>query len=219
MGNKAGFDDDKLFDIAEVGLDKITTPTNPDSAHIKIYGKADNSIYKLDSNGVEIELADNKKVLVSSNDTTEDYFPEKLEAGPGITFTPLYDGSDEKLKVEVNNTVGTSRHSAICGKTGTAGSNTYLEFFRAISSHDSPWVIAEEGEIKSLAASFKTSSTVTFAIMVNSVQIDTLTITSDTTGSKAGLSHYVDVEDEISVKVLSGSAKDVVFFTSILVYI
>jgi len=224
MGNKFGFEEDKIQDAAELELDNISSVDNPDSAHIKVFSK--NGIaYSRKSDGTEVNLeagasgTDTKKVLVSANDTTENYLYPKLYAGPGITLTEQNDGGNETVKMEVNNTVGTSRHSAICGKTGNAGNGTYLEFFRAISSSDSPWVVAEEGEIKSLAASFKNNSTITFSVRVNGSEVDTLTVTSDNTGSKAGLSHYVDVNDEISVLVTSGSARDVIFFTSILVYI
>ena len=216
MGNKAGFDDDKLFDIAEVDLDRLTgTPDSPDVTHEKIYIK-DGQLQRKGNTERETNL---EKIRISSNDASDDYLPGKLEAGPGITFTPLYDGSAEKLKAEVNNTVGTSRLNAACGKTGNAGTNTYLEFFRAISSADSPLIIAEAGELKSVSVSMKNSTTVTFSIQKNGSEIETLTVTSDKKGSKIGISEVLAVEDELSVVVSSGSGADVIFFLSILVYI
>jgi len=216
MGNKAGLDEDKLFDIAEVGMDRLTsTPDSPDSSHEKIYIKNGHLQRK---GNIERET-DLEKIRISSNDGTDGYLPDKVEAGPGITFTPKYDTSAEKLRVEVNNTVGTSRLNAVCGKTGNAGTNTYLEFFRAISSDESPWIVAEDGEIKALSVSFKTNSTVTFSVEVNGIEATTLTVTADNKGSKKDISYLVYKDDEISVVVTSGRASHVIFFISALVYI
>lgn len=217
MGTKAGFDDDKLFDIAEVEYDKLSsTPADPESTHKKVYFKSDEEFRQLDSTGSERYVGE--KLCISSNDTTLDYLPSKLEAGSGITFTPMYDGSNEKLKVEVNNAVGSSRLCALCGYAGNAGAK-YLEWFRNVPGDDSPLVIAEAGKIKSYSVSYKTSATCTFSIRKNGVEIDTLTVTSDNRGYTLDDVNEVVAGDEITVYVSSGSPQDVTFVISILIYI
>lgn len=65
MGDKAGFDDDKLFDIAEVELDnQQSAPELPDSSHIKVFSK-DGIAHRVNSSGEEVSLED-----TGSNDVT-----------------------------------------------------------------------------------------------------------------------------------------------------
>jgi hypothetical protein len=174
-------------------------------------------VYKKDNTGAVRYVGE--KLTVSSNDTTPDYLYNKITEGTGITKTELNDGLNETLKLQVNNTVGSSRLNVVCGKTGNASTNTYLEFFRAISSYDSPWVVSEDGEIKSLSVSCKTATTVTIQVFVNGTAAESITLTAAKVGTVNDLSYLVYEEDEVSVQVTSGSASDVIFFISVLVYL
>lgn len=219
MGPKAGFQSDGLIDINYIQLDERSTDKDtPPSGYVVIYGKNDSSLYLRKSTGTVIEIIDNKKVLVSSNDTTENYFPQKLEEGAGITLTEMYDGGNEKLKMEVNNAVGSSRLCALCGYAGNAGSK-YLEWFRNVPGDASPLVVSEPGKLKSYSVSFKTATTCTFSIRKNGTEIKTLTVTSDNRGYAIDDVNEVAAGDELTVYVSSGSPQDVNFVLSELVYI
>jgi hypothetical protein len=210
MGNKAGFDEDKLFDIGEVELDRLSsTPTVPDTSHEKIY--------ILDSNGhlhrkgnTERET-DLEKLRVSANATTDKYLEDALYQGTGVILTTLNEGADEQVQIELSPSVGVSRYACTCGKTSNVSSGQYLEFFRAIGSNETPFVIPEVSSLKAMSVSVSESTTCTFTVYKNAVLLDTITITADTLATESGLNWSLAVEDELSVALTSGSCKDPIF--------
>lgn len=53
MGTKVGFNDDSLFDVADVEFDNLSvSPSNPTANHIKLFFK-NGTLTKLDENGIE----------------------------------------------------------------------------------------------------------------------------------------------------------------------
>lgn len=102
MGNKFGWEDDKLQDVAEVELDNLAaTPATPDSSHVTVFSDS-SEIYKVDSASNVRYVGE--KLTVSSNDTTPDHLETKLVAGPGVTLTTQNDGGNETIKVEADST-------------------------------------------------------------------------------------------------------------------
>lgn len=63
-----------------------------------IYVESD-VFYFVDSNGEKHTFSLDEKVKVSINDTTTDYLINKLVAGPNVTISELFDGSDESIMI------------------------------------------------------------------------------------------------------------------------
>jgi len=146
-------------------------------------------------------------VKVSTNDTTADNLINKVVEGDGITVVETNDGGNETITI--NATVeGKPRYVAQCGRDGTQGSGTYLQFFRGINSNTSPFVVPEDSEIKALSVSTRTNSTVTYTIYKNgtSTVVDTISLSSASSGIKTGISHSLSAGDTVTVQVTSGLA-------------
>lgn len=96
------------------------------------------------------------------------------------------------------------------GSNSTATTGKWLEIHRNITSNDSPFIAYTAMKISGFSASTSTVSTLTLGIFKNGTQIDTLVFTATDKKSKSGLSHSLAVDDEVSVKVISGSGTDIV---------
>ena len=112
---------------------------------------------------------------------------------------------------------GRARYICTAGYGGNGGVGTWLQFFYSNPSDASPLIFSEASTIRAFSVSMKTDTTVTFGLYVNGSLIDTLVITAAKTGVKADIEHIVYVEDELSIKVESGSARDILFFTHVRV--
>ena len=161
------------------------------------------------------------KFLIAEENGNELAFNTEREAQAidiGVDDIPLpYAAEDvqEALEQTLNYT-GVSRFALLFAYNGQA-SNKWLELFQSISSDTSPYVCAEDGEIKALSVAVKNSTTATFTIYVNGVSVDTITLTAATQNSKSGLSLALATNDAISAKITSGSARDIILIAHIQV--
>ncbi len=102
---------------------------------------------------------------------------------------------------------GSSRYAIVFSYNGNA-SNRWLELFQSVPSDDSPFVVAELGEIASLSISTRTNTTATVSIYINGVAEETITLTSAKVNHKINIAHSLFGGDTLSVKVTSGSTAD-----------
>ena len=112
---------------------------------------------------------------------------------------------------------GRARYLCIAGYGGNAGTGTWLQFFANNPSNASPLVFSEASTIRALSASTSNITTITLGVYVNAVLKETLVLTNAKTGVKTDLLIPVFEADELSIKVESGSGKDVNFFTHVRV--
>jgi len=102
---------------------------------------------------------------------------------------------------------GKPRAIIIFGYNGNA-SNKWLELNHSISSDTSPYVAPETCKIKAVSMAAKVDTTATITVYVNGIAVDTLSMVSAQSASEKDLVHAVAIEDEISVKVTSGSMSE-----------
>jgi len=110
MGNKAGFNDDQLFDIASVCLDnkQSSPPATPPTDQTEVYAK-DKKIYKKDDSGLEVKIgpqdANVTEYLNSATqnsaigDTVQEFIDKAC--APTNSQKPVYLGNGEVDYVEV----------------------------------------------------------------------------------------------------------------------
>jgi len=124
--------------------------------------------------------------------TNGDWFKQE---GPGTTDWVVFSVSADGVA-----------YSKQMGKNGNSGVGKWLDFHHNISSKDVPFSVPEAIQLTKISADIKLSSTVTFTIFKNGSPLETLTITSDTSNEKIGLTHSIIVGDSLSVKVTSGTS-------------
>jgi hypothetical protein len=109
MGNKAGFNDDQLFDIASVCLDnkQASPPATPPSDQTEVYVK-DKKVYKKDDAGLEIKIGPqdanvteyiNTTVNTAVGDTLQDFINKAC--APTNSQKATYLGNGEVDYVEI----------------------------------------------------------------------------------------------------------------------
>jgi hypothetical protein len=98
------------------------------------------------------------------------------------------------------------------GYNGNANSGRYMEMQQNISSNTTPYHPPTDTILSAMSVDISSSTTVTFQILKNDVQIDTLVITAANSGEKIGLNHTILTTDKIKVKVLSGSASQPILY-------
>lgn len=123
------------------------------------------------------------------------------------TGTTLVSNDVNAAIIETLLAAGSSRFALVFGYNGNA-SNRYLELFASNPSDQTPFVVAEVGQIASLSLACKTSTTATVSIRVNAIEVDTISVTAGTSATKAGLTHSLSPGDKISTYVSSGSMGD-----------
>jgi hypothetical protein len=116
---------------------------------------------------------------------------------------------------EVREGGGSARYPILFSYNGSAGPGKELELFQAVSSFDSPFVVAEVGTVKSMSFSNINVDNFEIAFYKNGTLVDTLVVSSSDTGYEAGLSWAVAAGDKISAKMISGSARNPVYVVSI----
>ena len=85
------------------GLIRINVGSDPliasDAGTIWIWIDAQSVLHWRDENNATGTFADNKKVLVSANDTTEGFLEDKIIAGTGVSVTTSGEGANEKVEI------------------------------------------------------------------------------------------------------------------------
>jgi hypothetical protein len=72
MGNRAGFNEDQLFDIASIQMDdNSSTPTSPPAGQVEVYVR-DSQVYKKDSAGLEKKVGPQIAAEVDNATATTD---------------------------------------------------------------------------------------------------------------------------------------------------
>lgn len=128
-----------------------------------------------------------------------------------------YEADDVQEALENQAQTGVSRYSLIYGYNGNA-SNKWLELFPSVPSDTSPFVVAEVGTIEALSVAVRNTSTATFTLYVNGISVDTISLTAATTNSKILTTPIsLSINDEISAKITSGSANNIIFSVNIKV--
>jgi len=107
--------------------------------------------------------------------------------------------------------IGSSRMVVTFGYDGTAVSVKFLEAFHSISSDKSPFVMAEDATVKALSIHTDGVSTATYDVLKNGSTIDTLSLVAADKNSKKDLNLGFVINDELGVKISSGSAKNSLF--------
>jgi hypothetical protein len=92
-----------------------------------------------------------------------------------------------------------------------AASNKFIEFFQSIPSDGVGFILADDALVRGLSVAVKNNTTATFTVYNNGVAIDTLSLATSRINSETDLSIPVLINDEISVKITSGSARDIIF--------
>jgi len=98
-----------------------------------------------------------------------------------------------------------SRYVLITGYDGNAGAGRWLELRHNNNLNNNPYIISELSEIKAQAASTRNNSTAVLSILVNGLQVLTMTFASQSTFNENGLSVILNPGDEVKLRVLSGS--------------
>lgn len=124
-----------------------------------------------------------------------------------LTFEDLNAGGPYTL-TEILDSGGAGSGYIKFGSNSTSGTGKWLEIHRNIVSNEVPYNVPAPIEIVSLTVTVKNSTTVTFGIYKNGIQIDTLVVTAAKKAIKTGLTHSLVANDELSAKVESGSASD-----------
>lgn len=107
---------------------------------------------------------------------------------------------------------GDPRYAIIMGYDGNAVAPKWIELFHSIASNESPFVVASASEINELSVAVSNTTTATFGLYKNGTTlVDTLTLTAGKIATKVGLSYAFAANDTISVKIASGSAKNIVY--------
>lgn len=125
--------------------------------------------------------------------TNGDWYKQE---GPGATDWVIFSGDP-----------GNS-YAIKFGSNSNSGTGKWLEIHRNITSNDVPFVVPLARTLKEITATISSSGTVTFGIYKNGSQIDTIVLSAQTKNVKTGLSHSLAANDELSIKVNSGSASD-----------
>lgn len=85
---------------------------------------------------------------------------------------------------ESSTKAGQARYAIIFGYNGNSTPLRYLDLFANVASNTSPYVLAEDTELVSIAVSFLTSvASATFTIYRNGSSIASLTVTNSNRGS------------------------------------
>lgn len=111
---------------------------------------------------------------------------------------------------------GLIRYAIPCGFDGSASTGRWLEFHANAPSDGSPFILAKNSYLRGISVSIASSSSVTFTIYKNifttPVSISTLSIVSSRKAYVENLSVSLNENDEIGVKVTSGSGSKPVLF-------
>jgi hypothetical protein len=99
------------------------------------------------------------------------------------------------------------------GNNGSVSAGRYLDQQHNIPSNEVPFRPPKDTTLKAFTVRFKNNETITYSILKNAVEIDTLVLTAANNGKKINLSYSVLSTDDISIKVLSGSGTDPIFHT------
>ena len=102
---------------------------------------------------------------------------------------------------------GKPRAIIIFGYNGNA-SNRWLELNHSIPSNTSPYVAPESCRVKAISIAAKVNTTCTVSLYLNGVVIQTLSLTSSQANSVKDLSDLVAINEELSIKVTSGSIQE-----------
>lgn len=94
------------------------------------------------------------------------------------------------------------------GSNSNVGAGKWLEIHRNILSNEVPFVVPEAATLVAISVAVKTVTTITFGIYKNGTQIETIVLTAVKKAKKVGLTHSLVADDELSVKVESGSSAD-----------
>ena len=102
-----------------------------------------------------------------------------------------------------------SRYVAQCGKEANSQSGVWLQFFRGNPSNTSPFIFNEDSEIKGLSVSVRNNTTCDFDLYINGALIYTLSLSSSKVAKVKGLSLLVNEDDEMSIQLTGGGARDI----------
>jgi hypothetical protein len=99
-----------------------------------------------------------------------------------------------------------SRGGAIASFDGTGSTGRWLEFSANNPSNNSPFVVAEVGQIRSISiVTSATKATGTVTIFKNGSSIETISLAAEKKSSKTGLFLGLISLDGLSIQVTSGS--------------
>lgn len=148
--------------------------------------------------------------------TRRDNFSPVAESTPFDNSINGFAADDVQEAIEEIDSKVTGKPRAIItySYNGNA-SNRWLELAHSIPSDGSPYVAPEDSRIKALSVAVRASTTATATVYINAVAVTTLTITAGTSATVSGLSYNVFVDDEVSVKVTSGSMNEPIFTVSL----
>ena len=105
-----------------------------------------------------------------------------------------------------------ARYAISAGYNGNATSGRYLEWFTGVASNDAPFIVPKHSLLQEISLSTGTATTVSVGVYQNGTLIETISLTSEKTASMSGISDMLDTEDEISIKIISGSISKPVIF-------
>ena len=103
--------------MTKITVTNNAEPDTPASGRTVIYADSTTKTLKAkDDTGLVTAYGDNKKVLLSSNDTTEDYIENKFVDSATVEFVVSSDGGDEKITA---NSLGSGPALSLSGATYT----------------------------------------------------------------------------------------------------
>lgn len=141
----------------------------------------------------------------------DEYIPVAESIPFDNTGTSFSSDDTRSAIIEALQLAGSSRYPATFGKQGNV-TNAYLDRWNQIGSDSVPFIVPEDGIIKSFAIAVSTAVTTTDMIITlykNGILVDTLTIiVGNTSNSESGLNISVVSNDELSARVTQGQAKD-----------
>lgn len=100
---------------------------------------------------------------------------------------------------------GKARMIVFAGNSGNAAALKYLEFFSSLSSDTTPFVLAENVLLKSIAITCTTVTTTTVTVYDDLVPFASLFLTNEKQKYQAGYSYLFHSGDRISVAISAGS--------------